>query len=302
MQWVTAVTLLVNALLAAAKSGLGALSGNQALLADGVHSVFDAVTDGLVLFGAPLWSKPPDEAHPYGRGRIETLLTLLIASILASVGLGLVVRAVEGLHTPVTPSMSAWTFSAAIASILVNEVIFQWSKRAGERVNAPILVANAWHHRSDGLSSIPVALSIAVQAVKPEWTFVDPAAALLVSVVVLKSAWEIGRDAVRQLVDAAAPEDTCAVIEALVLEHPEIRSLHALRTRHVGAGLQVDMHIQVDPEITVAEGHRIAHQVQRELIERGPNVIDVLLHVEPDDGHDAGLTGDIGWPPLPPSS
>lgn len=303
---VTWTTLAANLGLAGAKLLVGLLGGNQALVADGVHSLSDAVTDGLVLVGAPLWNAPPDDDHPHGHGRIETLLSLLIGLLLAGVGFGLVWKAFESIAAPEPPRLGGWVIGAALASLAVNEALYRWSVREGRRVKAQILVANAWHHRSDGLSSVPVALSAVVAYVRPDWAFVDPLAAVIVSAVILKAAWEIALEAIRQLIDAGATVEECERIRDLVLAHPEVVSMHALRSRHIGHGLQVDLHIQVDAELSVRRGHDIAHETQARLLEDGPNVCDVLVHVEPDDGHveqlaDA-LTGDIARPPARPSA
>lgn len=282
---VTAATLAANLGLSATKLFLGALTANQALFADGIHSLSDALTDGLVLLGAPLWSAPPDENHPHGHGRIETFTTLIIGVVLAAVGFGLIWRAFETFLQPHPPQHGTWVFAAALLSVGVNEGLYRWSVRVGRRIRAPVLIANAWHHRSDGLSSIPVALSVVLRFFRPEWTFVDPLAAMLVSLVVLKAAWDISKDAVYQLIDGAASKEALRKIELLVREHPEVRDMHALRSRHIGSGLQVDLHIQVAADLTVRQSHNIAHDISDALVERGPDVANVLVHVEPDDGH-----------------
>lgn len=282
---VTLVTLAANLGLAGTKLALGSLGANQALFADGIHSLSDALTDGLVLLGAPLWSAPPDAEHPHGHGRIETFSTLIIGVLLAAVGVGLIWRALETFVTPAPARHGRWVFAAALLSIAVNEALYRWSVREGRRVRAPILIANAWHHRSDGLSSLPVALSVVLRFVRPEWTFVDPLAAMLVSLVIFKAAWEISREAVNQLIDGGASEEARRAIEAIVTMHPDVHGMHALRTRHIGSGLQVDLHIQVAPQLTVQRGHDIAHDITDALLDKGPDVANVLVHVEPNDGH-----------------
>ncbi len=282
---VTWATLGTNLLLTCAKLLVGVLGLNQALVADGIHSFSDALSDGLVLVGASLWSAPPDDDHPHGHGRIETFLTLMIGLMLGAVGIGIVVHAFNTFEDPSPAQHGVWVFAAAIVSLVVNEGLYHWSVRAGRRVGAPILIANAWHHRSDGLSSLPVALSVVVRHFQPEWTYVDPVAAVVVGAVILKTAWEISREAVEQLVDGGASEEARDEIERIVLAHPEVQGMHALRTRHIGSGLQVDLHIQLAPELTVRRGHEIAHETTDELMAQGPNVANVLVHVEPADGH-----------------
>jgi len=280
---VTLWGLVVNVLLAAVKFLFGIVGASQALVADAVHSLSDLVTDVAIVVGAGFWSAPADAEHPYGHGRIETLITSAIGIVLGGVGVGLGYRAILTLpqwHE----SRPGWiAFAAACLSIVAKEVLYRWTADVGRRVKSSALVANAWHHRSDALSSVPVALAVLGTHVWPEWGFLDHVGAVIVSVLILHAAWEITWPALRELIDAGAKEHERQAILKLALDTEGVQSVHKLRTRSIGPGLQVDLHVLVEPELSVREGHAIAGVVKERLLNRGPNVIDVLVHVEPFD-------------------
>lgn len=282
---VTLWGLVVNLALAVMKFVVGVLGASQALVADAVHSLSDSVTDVTVYFGAGFWSAPPDADHPHGHGRIETLITLFIGIALGAVGCGLAYRAVATLHVgleseqPVSPGWSALV--AACLSIVGKELLYRWNVIVGRRVRSTALIANAWHHRSDALSSVPVAIAVVGTHIAPDWWFLDHIATVIVSVLILYAAWQTAIPAFRQLVDAGAAEQERKEILSIVQGIEGVRSVHALRTRTIGPGYQADLHVLVDPELTVREGHDIASAVTHRLLEQGPNVIDVLVHIEP---------------------
>jgi len=280
---VTLWGLGVNVLLAAVKFLFGVVGASQALVADAVHSLSDLVTDVAVVIGAGFWSAPADAEHPHGHGRIETLITAAIGIMLGAVGVGLGYRAIQTLpqwHA----SRPGWiALAAACLSIAAKEVLYQWTARVGKRVRSSALVANAWHHRSDALSSVPVALAVLGTHVWPDWGFLDHIGAVIVSALILHAAWEITWPALRELIDAGASEEDRRAMLDLALQTEGVESVHKLRTRSIGPGLQVDLHVLVEPELSVREGHDIAGVVKHRLLEDGPNVIDVLVHVEPYD-------------------
>lgn len=280
---VTFVGLVINLGLATLKFALGIIGRSQALVADAVHSLSDCGTDVIVILGAPFWSAPADEEHPYGHGRIETVITLAIGALLAAAGIGMGYRAVVTLAGP-APEAPGWVaFAGAVLSIVIKEALYQWTIRTGRRVKSSALVANAWHHRSDALSSVPVAAVVLGTMAAPAWTFLDPVGALIVSVMILHAAWKIMRPAMDQLIDRGATRAERARLRELARGTGGVLAVHALRTRHIGSGLSVDLHVLVDPELTVRAGHDIAGAVKQRLLTRGEDVVDVLVHIEPFD-------------------
>ena len=290
VQRVTLWGLVVNLALCGVKFLFGLVGASQALVADAVHSLSDTVTDVTVLFAAPLWSLPPDVDHPHGHGRIETVVTFLVGLVLAGVGCGLCYRAIVTLHEQHAASPGWIAFVAACLSIVVKELLYRWNVRVGGRVKSSALIANAWHHRSDALSSVPVAVAVLGTRIMPTWGFLDHLATVIVSILILRAAWEISWPALGHLIDEGAAKQDRERILDLVRQTDGVRSVHALRTRNIGPGLQVDLHIEVDEDLSVREGHDIARTVKRCLIEQGPEIVDVLVHVEPSNPQNMSTT------------
>jgi cation diffusion facilitator family transporter len=283
VQWVTVWGLLVNLALAAIKFVFGIVGSSQALVADAVHSVSDLGTDFAVLIGAPFWSAPADAEHPHGHGRIETLITSVIGILLGLVGIALAYRAVSTLHLR-HGSVPGWSaLAAACASIVAKEGLYWWTRQVGRRARSSALIANAWHHRSDALSSVPVAVAVLGTRIEPSWIFLDHIATVVVAILIVGAAFEIAAPALRELVDVGAGKEDREAILGLVLATDGVQAVHELRTRYVGSGLHVDLHVLVAPDLTVRQGHDIATVVKQRLLEEGPEVVDVLIHVEPYD-------------------
>jgi cation diffusion facilitator family transporter len=278
---VTLAGLAIDLGLAAGKSTTGMLVKSQALVADGVHSLSDCVTDLAVLIGVRFWSDPPDEDHPHGHGRIETVISFLIGLTLGGVAFGITWNALESISRGESRIPGWPAFWVALTSIALKESIYRWTARVGRRVKSSAVIANAWHHRSDALSSLPVALSVVVGRLFPQVPFLDQIAALIVSVFLFKAAGNIAIPSLKTLIDSAADREVRERIREKVRATDGVRSLHALRTRHIGSGLSVDLHIQVDAEITVREGHDIAGLVEKRLLQSELTIADVLVHVEP---------------------
>jgi cation diffusion facilitator family transporter len=275
------IGLIINLLLAAAKAAAGVLGHSQAVLADAVHSLSDTVTDIAVILGVRYWSAPADENHPHGHGRIETLITVAIGLAVGGVAVGMGVEAIRGLRSHSTMPPTDIALVAALASIAIKEWMYRWTAAVGREVHSPALVANAWHHRSDAISSVPAAIAVAISLIVPEWAVVDRVGAIIVCLLILQVAWRILRPALDQLVDAGAPADDRRQIEKLALEVEGVEAAHAVRTRYVGAALAVDLHVEVDGGLSVAEGHAIARAVRRKLVNDGPDVADAVVQIEP---------------------
>jgi cation diffusion facilitator family transporter len=278
---VTVCGLAVNLVLAAIKFTAGIFGSSQALVADSVHSLSDSSTDIAILIGAPYWSAPADAKHPYGHGRIETLITVLIGISLVIVGVGIAYKSLASLNEP-HPVPPGWiALIAAGFSMASKEWLYRWTVRVGKRVRSEALIANAWHHRSDGLSSLPVALAVLGVRLRPDWFFLDHVAAMIVSVLILQASWKIIWPSLNQLADAGGSYAEQESIRAIVMKTEGVKEMHALRTRKTGPGLHVDLHILVDSTLTVKGGHDIARRVKGRLLENLPAVTDVLVHVEP---------------------
>ncbi len=291
---VTIVGLLVNLMLSAIKFVAGTLGHSHAVVADAVHSLSDLTTDVAVLAGSTVWDKPPDSLHPYGHRRFETMVTMFVGGMLLLAGLGLGWNALAAFRKPSAEAPGIIAFAAALISIVAKEVLYRWTARCGQRVGSIALEANARHHRSDALSSIPTALAVAGARMTPSWTFLDQAGALVVCVFILYSAWRIMWPVLRELSDFAAPETVRRKIVAIAEATPGVHEVHNLRTRYIAARLQIDLHVLVDPDMTVARSHVIACDVRDHLIERAPDVLDVVVHVEPFDPHHSKNRSGLG--------
>lgn len=276
----------INIFLTIVKFILGILGASQAVVADAVHSLSDLITDFAVLLGLRYWSAPPDEHHPYGHQRIESLITVLIGILLGIVALGIGYSAIASVREPHIVQTSWVAVWGPFLSIFIKEFLYQWTVKVGGRIKSAAAVANAWHHRSDALSSIPALLAVVMAAIKPEWAFIDHVGALVVTVFIFKVAVDILKPALAELADHGASEAERGEIERIALSVEGVREVHKIRSRRFGPHIHTDLHILVDPGITVKEGHAISEQVRTALIRQGPMVLDVVAHIEPFD-HDS---------------
>jgi len=280
---VTWIGLGVNLLLAALKMACGVIGTSQALVADAFHSLSDSATDLAILIGIPYWSAPADAGHPHGHRRIETVVTVAIAVVLASVAMGLAFNALVTLKEQHTAPPGWVALVAALLSIAFKEALYRRTVSVAKRVKSTALMANAWHHRSDALSSVPVVVAVGGAMINPAWAFLDHVGAVVVSVLILGAAWRIGWPALKQLVDTGASEKELEQIRAIALGTPGVRLVHAVRTRYVGPDLSVDLHVMVDGSLSVRQGHDISEEVKRRLLADGPSLVDVVVHLEPCD-------------------
>jgi cation diffusion facilitator family transporter len=203
--------------------------------------------------------------------------------LLAGVGAGIVYHSIVTL--PEAHGQPEWVaFWAAVISMAGKEGLYQWTAAVGRRIRSPAVVANAWHHRSDGLSSVPAALAVlAARLLGPDWAFIDHVGAVVVSFFIFRAAWQIVKPALGELTDAGAGEEVRADLERIALETEGVRGIHGLRTRYLGSALQVDLHVSVAPDLSVREGHEISESVKSRLIAEGPDVVDVVTHLEPEE-------------------
>ncbi|MFW5870306.1 MAG: cation diffusion facilitator family transporter [Candidatus Sumerlaeota bacterium] len=284
---VTLVGMVGNIMLSAVKMLAGFLGHSQAVLADGVHSLSDCLSDVAVLVGVEFWTAPADENHPHGHGRIETMVTVIVGLMLLSVAVGLVWRAGSGLHTLVgdesaLPKTPGWiAFWATLTSIVSKEGLYRWTFHRGEILKSPAVKANAWHHRSDAFSSIPAALAVAGAVLRPAWVVLDPLGAIIVSIFIFQAAWKILKPALAQLIDVGVPLPERREIERLAQSVEGVREVHNVRTRYLGSSIEVDLHCLVNPDLSVRQGHDIATRVRHRLQSDGPDIEDAVVHIEP---------------------
>lgn len=280
---VTVAGAVLNVLLALLKGIGGLVCNSQSLVADAVHSASDLVTDVAVILGVKYWAAPADEEHPYGHGKIEALVTLFIAIALALVGYELAAGAVKSLlgHSAASaPDLAALV--VALSSVALKEWLFRWTRAVARRVRSTALEANAWHHRSDALSSVPVAAAVAVAWIFPQVWWADAVGALIVAFFLLKVVWELAWPALQELVDAGIggkAEEVAALAEKI----PGVEAVHRCRARRYGGAFQADLHVQVDVRLSIAEAHALGHDVKDAIVNAGIDVTDAVIHVEPRD-------------------
>ena len=282
VQFVTVVGMVLNIVLVLAKAAGGWFFHSQALFADAVHSLSDLVTDLAVIFGVKYWSAPPDRSHPYGHGRIETLVSAFIGLALGAVAVELALHAVDTLRNEgAKQAPTEFAFLIALFSIVSKEVVFRWTRAKARAVHSIAMEANAWHHRSDAISSIPAAIAIALAHFFPKLDFVDSLGAIVVSFFILHAAWKIIQPTLQELSETGVSKEDQAKIYRMATSLPGILGAHALRTRNAGGVIWADIHIIVDPDMTVREGHDLSHKVRDLLVDSDLNIADVVVHLEP---------------------
>ncbi len=280
---VTLVGLIVNAILAVGKISLGFVGQSQALVADGVHSMADLVSDVIVLVAAKEASKEADEEHPYGHGRIETVVEVLLGALLIIVAVGIMIDAGLRLFEPDRLLSPTWlALLAAFISIVANESLFHYTLGVSKKINSNLLKANAWHHRADAISSVIALVGIAGAMLG--WGFLDAIAAIGVSLLVAKIGWDIGWRGLQELIDTALDPEKVEEIRAKILSVDGVKAVHSLRTRSMGGYALVDAHILVvNSKMSVSEGHQISECVMRRLHAEVDEVSDVIVHIDPED-------------------
>jgi cation diffusion facilitator family transporter len=279
---VTWLSVVLNIVLGLAKVTAGYLGQSRALLADGLHSLTDLASDAAVLFGMNVAARPADADHPYGHHKAASLVTLFIAiSLLAFCGL-VIADGVQVLRSG-EPAIPHWpTLAVALSSIAVKEFLFRRTRRVGLQLNSQMLIANAWHHRTDSLSSVLAAIGIAVAIVfGSTWAFIDTLVAVLLGFYLGREGLHLLRGAVDNLMDASPGRAVIDDLREHILEDPAALAYHDFRARRVGDMIEVDFHLLVPPELDVAGAHQVAKRVKNVILSRHPEVLNVLVHVEP---------------------
>lgn len=283
---ITLVGSAGNALLVVFKFVAGIIGHSAAMVADAVHSLSDFITDIIVLVFVSISAKPQDSSHDYGHGKFETLATLFISLALVAAAIGIIVSGarklaawLNGADLEAPGSLALW---AAVISILMKEWMFRFTARKGRELDSPALKANAWHHRSDALSSIGAAVGIGgAVLLGGRWTVLDPLASIVVGAMLVKVAWEIMRPSLGELTDESLPEKTEEEILEVFHSFSDISEPHNLRTRRIGNRVAIEAHIRMDGNMTLQRAHEITSKIEGELKEHFGSGTIVTLHMEP---------------------
>ncbi|MBN1465971.1 cation transporter [candidate division KSB1 bacterium] len=285
-QKVTWVGFFVNLLLSIGKLFAGIVGHSAAMVADGVHSISDFATDIIVLAFVRVADKGSDADHRYGHGKFETFATLLISISLLLVGIGICWSGMQKISTSFTGGLlqqpSVIALLAALLSILAKEGLYQYTARVGKSINNQAVIANAWHHRSDALSSIATLLGIGgAILLGGRWRILDPLAGILVSFFIMKVAVKLGMPSVNELLETALPDAIEREITDVLQQTPDVKTFHKLKTRKIGTIYAIDVHVQLDPDLSLVQSHDIATEIERKLRDRyGPDT-QISIHTEP---------------------
>jgi len=280
---VTLIGMVVNIFLSAAQLIGGLFTNSQALIADGIHTLSDLASDIVVLIAAKIASQDADDDHPYGHGRFETVATVILGLALAGVAVGIAMNAINRISHPETllqPKPLALLFAAL--AIISKEALYQYTMVVAKQINSKMLQANAWHHRSDAVSSIMVALGVA-GSIFLEIPWLDAAAAILVAVMIFYMGVRLILDSTVELVDTALEPKKMTEIREFISAIEGVEQTHMLRTRKMGNNVLADVHIQVNSYLSVSEGHYIAENVIQSLRKKFPEMHDITVHIDPED-------------------
>lgn len=278
----TLVSVIVNVSLSVVKIAVGHWGHSQALIADGLHSLSDLASDAVVWFAGRRAATAPDADHPYGHERYETMATLVLGGLLLAVAIGIGWEAIARLLEPAAqPLPSGLTVLVAAGSIVGKEWLFRYTMDYARRIDSDLLRANAWHHRSDAISSVIVLIGLlGTFAGLPT---LDLVAALLVATMIARIAWDLGAQAMRELVDTGLAPERLEHIAEILRAIPEVRGFHSLRTRTYGGRASIDVHLLVDPHLSVSEGHMIGAVAEQRLRREIGDIVDVIIHIDPED-------------------
>lgn len=283
---VTLLGMFVNMALFIFKLVAGIVGRSGAMIADAVHSASDFATDIVVLAFVRISSKPRDDNHKWGHGKYETLASLIIGVALFAVGVEIFIESAEKIKAvangEVLPRPGAIALIAAAASIIAKELLYQYSIRIGRKLESPSVVANAWHHRSDALSSIGALLGIgAAYLLGEKWRIADPIAAIVVAALIIKVAIDLCRASLTELLEKSLPHETEEEILSIISSTPKVYNPHNLRTRRIGANIAIEVHIRVDGAMSVQDSHEISRDIERALRARFGEQTAVAIHIEP---------------------
>jgi len=284
MRNVTLVGSVVDLVLGVGKISTGFISNSQALIADGIHSLSDLGTDVVVLVAAKHANREADENHPYGHGRIETLSTVILGVALIFVAIGIAIDATLRLISQEYMMPTNVALIVAMISIVAKEAIYHYTIHYAKKLKSKMLEANAWHSRSDSISSVVVVIGILGTMAGVE--YLDALAAIVVSVIIIRIGWKFAWSSMQELVDTGLDQAVIEKINVIISNVSGVEDMHFLRTRSMGSDALVDVHIQVNAELSVSEGHQISETVRYQLISNIEEISDVMVHIDPEDDED----------------
>jgi cation diffusion facilitator family transporter len=284
IQKITLISLLANIALSIIKFIIGTLGNSQAVVADALHSFSDTSSDFVILFGVHYWTAPPDETHPYGHQKIESFATIIIGLILifvaGSIGFSGIVTLLQ--RDQVQATLSWIAVAGPLISIIIKEILFQITYKVGIKTNSSSVRANAWHHRSDALSSIPVLIAVIASLINPDLNFLDQIGAIIVSAFIMKIGLGILFTSINDLLDTGISQEKIKDLEKIILNIENVKGVHKLRTRKLANCIYIDLHLEVAGTLSVIEGHNISEEVKTILMAQNPKIIDVMVHLEPE--------------------
>lgn len=283
---VTLVGSVVNVLLTVFKFIAGVLGRSAAMTADAAHSLSDLLTDAVVILFVRISAKPEDRGHDYGHGKYETLATTIIGLLLAAVAVGIGFHGVSDIvvwsRGGVLDSPGMLAMWAAVVSVLLKEVVYQYTAVYARKLDSSVMKANAWHHRSDALSSLGTLAGIGgAIALGGRWAVLDPLASLVVAFFILRVACKLLKQGLRELLEASLPDEVEQEILSLVMSHPGVSDPHHLRTRRIGSRYAIELHIRMDGSMPLSEAHDCTREIEAALKQRFGQSTHINLHVEP---------------------
>ncbi len=283
---VTVWGCVVNIALAIGKVVAGIVGRSGAMVADAVHSLSDLASDIVVILFVKLAAKPKDENHHYGHGKYETLATTIIGIALAIVGIGILsdsaLRIIDATQGKELPKPRLIALIVAAVSILSKEILYRQTIKIGRKVNSPAVIANAWHHRSDALSSIGTFIGVGcAYFLGSKWRIADPIAAIVVAALIIKVAIDLIKVGINELLERSLPNETQQEIIEIIALNPEVKMPHNLRTRRIGNSIAIEVHIRVDGKMSVEQSHLLTVEIENNLREKYGENCNVSIHVEP---------------------
>ncbi|UCG39345.1 MAG: cation transporter [bacterium] len=280
---VTVRGAILNIFLVVVKLAVGVAGGSRALVADAAHSMSDLVSDGVVIWGLVVGARPSDECHHYGHAKVELLAEMILGAILMAAGLGIALDSVRSILSGGGSAPSVIVLPVAALSAVSKEYLYRATIRVARVTGHPSLVANAWHHRSDALTSLGVLLGAGLAMTSPGLAVADAITGILVAVVVIRIGVGIGWEAAARLVDTAPSRDYMRRMEEMILSMPRARSVRDLKMRYVGHLIAMEVHLGLDPSMSVKESHDVAKEVKKSIMRMDRRVFDVVVHVEPEE-------------------
>lgn len=278
---VTAIGAVVNIVLSALKLFFGIVGNSRALVADAVHSLSDLASDVVVILGLHFGELPADKNHHYGHKKIETVTETVLGIILIMVAVKIAYDSGAAIVLHKTSHPTPVTLIAALISIISKEWLYRWTRAIAIKLDNRAILANAWHHRSDAMSSVAVLVGLIFTQISAGLAVMDAVASLLVSLLILKVGGKIMLEGYRRIIDTAPPDGYVDKTERLIREYPGVIDSHKLKMRYIGNGIHMEVHIEVDPHMTVEQGHEIAAGIKHKILDGDSHVIDVIVHVEP---------------------